>query len=426
MDRPRTTPWVLLAGLSIGYVIPLESARPFQKKEASVKKETAAAKEPKAAASFGDDVDFLKKHTTVLVLERGDARVAICPAYQGRVMTSTASGSSGPSLGWIHREHIASGKTVPHINVYGGEDRFWIGPEGGQFSIFFKKGDPFDLEHWQTPAPIDSDSYPVSAQAPDRVSFRQPVRLVNYTGTTFTADVDREIRLLGAPEISAALGAGTSGVRAVAFQSENRLTNRGREPWTRTTGLLSIWILGMFPPSPGTTVVLPVRQGPESTLGPVVNDAYFGKVPADRLAVRDGVVFFRADGRQRGKIGVSPRRAKKFIGSYDAAGRILTIVEFTLPAGATDYVNSMWELQKNPFAGDAVNSYNDGPPAPGARPLGPFYELETSSPAAALAPGASLTHVHRTFHFTGAEAELDRIARSALGVGIAEIRQALR
>ena len=32
------------------------------------------------------------------------------------------------------------------MNGFGGEDRFWLGPEGGQFSIFFKKDDPFDLE----------------------------------------------------------------------------------------------------------------------------------------------------------------------------------------------------------------------------------------------------------------------------------------
>ena len=27
-----------------------------------------------------------------------------------------------------------------HVNVFGGEDRFWLGPEGGQYSIFFVKG----------------------------------------------------------------------------------------------------------------------------------------------------------------------------------------------------------------------------------------------------------------------------------------------
>jgi len=75
----------------------------------------------------------------------------------------------------------------------------------------------------------------------------------------------------------------------------------------------------------------------------------------------------------------------------------------------TDYVNSMWELQDEPFSGDTVNAYNDGPPEPGAAPLGPFYELETSSPALALEPGKSGEHVSETYHFQGERAELDRV-----------------
>ena len=114
------------------------------------------------------------------------------------------------------------------------------------------------------------------------------------------------------------------------------------------------------------------------------------------------------------------------LGSYDADGKVLTIVQFTQPGGVTDYVNSLWKLQDEPFAGDAANSYNDGPPAPGAKPLGPFYELESSSPAAALAPGASLTHVHRTVHLTGTEHDLDAVARAVLGVSLEEIKSALK
>ena len=53
-------------------------------------------------------------------------------------MTSTVGGSNSPSHGWINRELIEAGRNDPHINAYGGEDRFWLGPEGGQFSIFFK------------------------------------------------------------------------------------------------------------------------------------------------------------------------------------------------------------------------------------------------------------------------------------------------
>jgi hypothetical protein len=238
--------------------------------------------------------------------------------------------------------------------------------------------------------------------------------------------IERTVRLLDAEAVARRLtGPVPAGIRWVAFESENRLTNAGKRAWTREKGLLSLWILGMFKPSPRTTVVVPYREGPESERGPVVNDAYFGKVPAERLVARDGFLFFSGDGRYRSKIGLSPRRARPVLGSYDALLRVLTIVSFDKPEAATDYVNSMWEIQKEPFAGDVVNSYNDGPPAPGAKPLGPFYELETSSPAAALSPGEGLTHVHRTFHFQGEERDLDVLARRLLGTGLERVMTAL-
>jgi len=61
-------------------------------------------------------------------------------------------------------------------------------------------------------------------------------------------------------------------------------------------------------------------------------------------------------------------------------------------------------------------AYNDGPMAPGKPPLGPFYELETSSPALELAPKASYTHTHRTVHLHGSVGELDAIAEKLFGV----------
>ena len=58
------------------------------------------------------------------------------------------------------------------------------------------------------------------------------------------------------------------GVDLVAFESENRVTNTGENPWEKETGLLSIWILGMFPPSPGATVVIP--QPPDRRPPPIL------------------------------------------------------------------------------------------------------------------------------------------------------------
>jgi hypothetical protein len=237
--------------------------------------------------------------------------------------------------------------------------------------------------------------------------------------------VDREVRLLTAAAAWKRLGVKRAeGVSVVAFETDNTIKNAGQNAWKKETGLLSVWILGMFNPSPATTVVVPFVAGPEGQLGPIVNDAYFGKVPADRLKVKQGVLFFRGDGQYRSKIGLSPQRAKPVSGSYDALNKVLTIVQYHKPADASDYVNSMWELQKEPYKGDVVNSYNDGPPVPGAKPLGPFYELESSSPAAALQPGATLSHVHRTFHLQGPEKELDAIAASVLGVTLEQIESA--
>lgn len=70
--------------------------------------------------SFGHDLDFLRKHKEVVVLKsQGDrCQVAIIPADQGRVMTSTADGSAGKSYGWINHDLISNGEFVEHINVF--------------------------------------------------------------------------------------------------------------------------------------------------------------------------------------------------------------------------------------------------------------------------------------------------------------------
>lgn len=408
---------------------------------------------------FAADIAFLKQHTNLVVLTDGIAQVAVAPQYQGRVLTSTTGGNDAPSFGWIGRDAVTSGQRQPHMNVFGGEDRFWLGPEGGQYALYFKKGDPFDLDHWQVPEAFDWGEWDTTATSPTAVAFRKRMSLVNYSGTSFQIDVDRTVRLLSTGEIATDLNeAPSAGVRAVAFESQNRVTNTGASAWKPESGLVSVWILGMFTPSPSMTIVLPYAGGPsargarvsaaneprtrmraggtrrararagesEGQNPSIVNDAYFGKVPPDRLKITESAVLFRADGQYRAKIGLPPSRALAAAGSYDAANHVLTIVQYTRPEGATRYVNSMWELQREPYKGDVLNSYNDGPPAPGKPPLGPFCEIESSSPALDLAPGQHYTHVHRTIHLVGPEADLDRIARSVLKIPLADVTAAFR
>lgn len=382
-----------------------------------------------SATTFGDDAAFLKVHTGLIVLsdESGLAKVAVAPAWQGRVMTSTAGNDTGRSFGWINRQLIASGKLLPHMNAFGGEDRFWMGPEGGQFSIFFPKGAKFEYANWQVPAIFDTLPFKVLSQSQKQVTFTAQFALTNYSGTRFHVAVHRQVRLLDAADAWKLLRVRPGqDVRLVAYETDNKITNTGKDPWKKDSGLLSIWILGMFNPSDSATIVAPIRPGPDSRLGVRVTSDYFGPIPPDRLVVKNNVVFLCADGKFRSKIGLNPRRSKAVLGSYDAANKVLTIMQFNQPAHVTDYVNSLWKLQDNPYGGDAANSYNDGPPTPGAKPMGPFFELESSSPAAALAPGKSLSHLHRTIHLTGPESALDGVARVNLGVSLAEIKAAFK
>ncbi len=376
-----------------------------------------------AAPTFADDLRFLKQHDAVQVLRApGGARVALSAAYQGRVMTSAVA-PEGRSLGWINRDFIEAGETGTPFDNYGGEDRFWLGPEGGQYGLYFAPGSEFTFSNWQVPAALNEGAWTIQAQSDTSVTFTQAMRPTNYSGTTFRIEVERTVRLLSAEEAAQHFGAAVpEEAQWVGFETVNRVTNTGDGGWTKEEGLPSVWILGMYEPFGTTYVVIPFEG--EASEG-VVNDAYFGAVPEDRLAVREGYVLFKCDGEDRGKIGLGPAHARPVLGSYNAEAGLMTLVHYNQPPDATDYVNSMWEVQDAPYGGDVINSYNDGPPEPGVPPLGGFYEMETSSPALALAPGESYTHAQRTLHLVGERAVLEPLAQAALGVSLSTIAEGI-
>lgn len=370
--------------------------------------------------TFHQDAALVQKHVPVIVLSNpgSPSRVLVAPTLQGRVLTSTTGGEEDPSFGWINFKLMASGQVQPHINAFGGEDRIWLGPEGGQFGFYFPPGAPFDFAHWQTPAALDVEPFDVVSQKPDEVTLKKELHLVNYSGTKFDARIVRKVRILKEEDIWNKLQLpAQKGVRAVGFESLNELTNLGDKAWDKSTGLVSIWILGQFNASPQAAVIVPYRQGSESELGPIVESDYFGSVPPDRLKVADGIIYFRTDAHYRSKIGLSPQRALPILGSYDAGHHLLTLVQYAMNKNSHDYVNSQWKQQDHPFAGSVVNSYNDGPNDTG-NSLGNFYELESSSPALALAPNKSGDHFQRTIHLYGDPDALKAIARHALGVDL--------
>ncbi|MBZ4187344.1 DUF6786 family protein [Niabella beijingensis] len=377
-----------------------------------------------APGSFGYDVHFLQqKDSGLIVLKSADgaSQVIVSPRYQAKVFTSSADGPAGKSFGWVNYKAF-EGPEDAHMNAYGGEDRLWLGPEGGLFSLYFRPGAKMEFENWKTPASIDTEPWKLDASDASSVSMSKEMNLLNYAGTQLQIKAARQVTLIGKEAIASDLGvAPAEGIKSVAFQTVNSITNSGTQAWDEKTGAPCMWNLDMFTPSEGCTIVIPYNDGAS---GKVATTDYFGEIPKGRIHFSNGLLFFKADGKSRGKLGIPPGRVKNVAGSYDAIGNVLTIVRYDIdPAGK--YLNQEWRTDRPPFSGDAMNAYNDGPLADGKQ-MGPFYEIESVSPAAFLKPGTALTHRHNVYHFTGAKEGLNSIAQKVLGVSVDEIAKAFK
>lgn len=379
------------------------------------------AEEAEPDGSYGRDLEFLRDHVADVVEltdASGNGRIAVSAKYQGRVMTSTAKGLAGDSYGWINYDLIRSGDVLDHFNPVGGEERFWIGPEGGQYSFYFSAGDSFDVSNWQVPYLVDTVSFEQSASGPGRLRFEQDATVTNYSGVDFDIAIQRDIIMVDKDSLMHKTGIQVNDAAYVAYETINKITNTGTRSWKKEDGLMSIWLLSMLRPGDEAVALVPFR--PVAGIDTLITTTYFGDVPAERLVRLDSVLILKCDGKYRSKIGVSPKAAKPFAASYDYGKNILSVIFFPVDEDGL-YVNSKWELQDHPYAGDVVNAYNDGPLADGGQ-LGPFYEVESSSAVRELEPGASLEHRQLTVHLQGEFEPMNEIARALLGVDLRETK----
>lgn len=374
--------------------------------------------------TFGYDLNYLSEKDEGLIVlksEDGQAQIILSAKYQGKVFTSTAGGLDGMSHGFVNYDFFDSGVVDEHMNGFGGEDRFWLGPEGGQYSVYFEPGKEQIYDNWHTPKAIDIEAWDTKNVTSDEAVFSKDTEIKNYQGNILKIAIERKISMLSDQEISNKLGIDVpQSVKSVAYQTDNKIVNNNDFEWTPETGTVCIWMLDMFNPSEKAVTVIPYHVGDEKELGKVVTSDYFGEIPADRLIDTDGVLYFKTDGKSRGKLGMNAKRTQAVAANYDPVSKRLTIVTFSNNPAAT-YLNQEWNPEKNPLLGDALNAYNDGPLEDGSI-MGPFLELESCSPAAFLKPNESLTHMHNVYHFIGEESDLSPVCEKLLGVTIEKIK----
>src|SRR5690606_24545650 len=165
------------------------------------------------------------------------------------------------------------------------------------------------------------------------------MELLNYAGTQFNIRIDRDVMILENENISRDLDIElNNNVKAVGFATVNTLINNGSEAWNKTTGAPCMWNLDMFAPAPNTVSVIPFE---ETINGYVATTDYFGEIDQKRIAYKNGILFFKADGKSRGKLGLSQKRARSLAGRYVPDNNILTLTKFDIDKDAI-YLNQEW------------------------------------------------------------------------------------
>ena len=374
--------------------------------------------------TFGYDLEYLSVKDSLVILSSDDklSQVIVSSKYQAKVFTSTAAGEAGKSLGYLNYNALDSKETNEHMNGYGGENRLWLGPEGGRYSIFFKPGSEQVYENWHTPKPIDTEPWEVVTSNRQSVVLKKDMEVANYLGNKMHLNVNRKISMLSPADIQATLGINPGNkIQSVAYATQNKITNLNDYAWTKETGTICIWMLDMFNTAPHSLTIVPFKTGDEKELGKIATTDYFGEIPAERLKIKDGVLFLKTDGKCRNKLGMNAMRTKAIAGNYDPDSKRLTITTFDTDKNGI-YLNQEWNPDKNPLIGDALNAYNDGPLEDGSI-MGPFLEVDSASPAAFLNPGETLQHNHNVFHFVGEETDLTPITEALFGVSIEEIKR---
>jgi hypothetical protein len=370
------------------------------------------------ANTFKDDLHFLKQYDQPIVLTSSDkkSQIVLSAKHQGRVFTSTLSGDTGISHGWINYDALKSS-----TSGVGGEDRFWLAPIGSQYSLFYPKGKAIKESNWRVPASFIDEAAQVTKQSLSSVSFEKNYHVENHIGTPFSVKLNRAVTLFTGNEIEQALDVIIPvSIDSVGFGSANKLTNTGKA-WKNKTGLITPWIMGMFKGHDNAVAVFPLSA---EQLSITAIPSYLYPLNNDRLETKKGVVYFKVDGKYRSKMGIKAEQAKPIMGYFNAENNVLTIITFSFENGQ-QYPDAQEGVVNTPYNGDVISSYNHGAMDGSLLTQSSFFELESSAQLLPLQRGESITHYHQTYHFSGQRVALSQLSHQLLGVTLEEITSAL-
>lgn len=387
--------------------------------------------------SYRNGKAFLESKTNLIELyNEFGARVAVCPEWNGRVMTSTCDGIDGESFGLIRVNEIETTNFRSEFLAFGGEEQFSLSPASGRFAFMYSD------EEWAKALPLFPPSEEETSMLPqgyreaafevDTAPFepllrmRRSLKMRNLAGTRFDLDLVRTVRLLAMDEIQNAFGGVVSvaldqgDVSFVAYETSSTAINRG-SPLSRKNGLFSIRTRAMFNAGPHVVAFVPFRSD-DASLGGELEFDYFGTSPHGVFRRLGSNVLLRADGRHRSAVSVPAIKAQPFFGAIDYRAGLLTIIRYNLPERPETYeYMSDFNLAKKsdpparPYEGGILHAYNSGPDAALAREdsfSDPYFSFDVFTPVSELQKSESTSHRRVTLHVSADRTTLEFLVKT--------------
>ncbi|MDR1382383.1 MAG: hypothetical protein LBJ67_00840 [Planctomycetaceae bacterium] len=297
--------------------------------------------------AYREALNYIASRTRVIELcNQLGGRVAICPDWNGRVMTCSCEGLNGYSFGLVNVGEIdrsesnntgSENEIARCLELYGGEDQFTLSPDNGVFSLYHNKITSPSLNGFT------EGKFTIDTEPPDpEIRMRRSVEFCNGLGTRFGFDIFRVVRLLELEEVADIFGRNTAVLLGqtdtsyVAFQTDNTILNHG-EPVIREAGLVSVKIRNMLNTGIDSVAVIPFREGQEIELGASFGTDFFDLAPHNQLRRLPNAVLIKANNRHSCQIGISRSRAIPFVGLVDFRNGNMTLVSFNLPDNAWQY-----------------------------------------------------------------------------------------
>ncbi|MDR0326952.1 MAG: hypothetical protein LBI05_01510 [Planctomycetaceae bacterium] len=330
--------------------------------------------------SYHDAINYLAQKTSVIELyDQLGGRVAVCPEWNGRVLTSTDGGLEGDSFGFVNVQAI----DTDHYEDFGGEDLWTISPLIHSFSVESIKENKAVLQ--RTLPMTDANGTHVEFHLTRSISMLNKRKIETFFDETVAESLEQE------------------NVSVVGFRSENAV-------WSQEKAWVASRLRGMFNASPHMVIIVATPPEDDFALEPPPETFpaeidYLGGSPHGRIRHLPQALLIRADGQGRCQT-TMPCNAVPMVGAVERRSGTLTLWTFDLPGDSDE---------------DVTRIYNSGRTHPDEQEIAAYYEVNCFSATKKLHPEQSFTYSQCTLHINADNPTLDHLVRHLFSVSMEEI-----